>query len=79
MRMSGISAVFEHRLIIVQLAERLALCERQVSRLVRRYETSSPARLVSGRRGQPSNRKLSIDVRARAMGHIRALRRLGPT
>jgi hypothetical protein len=39
--------------------------------LVRRYEASGPAGLVSGRRGQPSNRELPIEVRARAMALVR--------
>ena len=70
-RIKIIAAVAEHRLKVVQAAERLDLCERQVSRLVRRYETSGPAGLVSGRRGQPSNRELPIDLRARAMALVR--------
>jgi transposase len=70
-RIKIIAAVAEHRLKVVQAAERLDLCERQVSRLVRRYETSGPAGLVSGRRGQPSNRELPIDIRARAMALVR--------
>jgi transcriptional regulator with GAF, ATPase, and Fis domain len=39
-RIKIIAAVAEHRLKVVQAAERLDLCERQVSRLVRRYETN---------------------------------------
>ena len=70
-RIKIIAAVAEHRLKVVQAAERLDLCERQVSRLVRRYEASGPAGLVSGRRGQPSNRELPIDLRARAMALVR--------
>jgi len=70
-RIKIIAAVAERRLKVVQAAERLALCERQVSRLVRRYEASGPAGLVSSRRGQPSNRELSIDVRAQAMALVR--------
>src|SRR5471032_3426670 len=70
-RIKIIAAVAEHRLKVVQAAERLDLCERQVSRLVRRYETNGPAGLVSGRRGQPSNRELPIDLRARAMALVR--------
>jgi transposase len=70
-RIKIFAAVAEHRLKVVQAAERLDLCERQVSRLVRRYETSGPAGLVSGRRGQPSNRELPVDVRARAIALVR--------
>ena len=70
-RIKIIAAVAEHRLKVVQAAERLALCERQVSRLVRRYEASGASGLVSGRRGQPSNHELPIDVRVRAMALVR--------
>jgi hypothetical protein len=47
------------------------LCERQISRLCRRYEADGPAGLVSGKRGKPSNRELPIDLRARAMALVR--------
>lgn len=70
-RVKVIAAVAEHRLKVVDAAERLDLCERQVSRLVRRYEASGPAGLVSGWRGQPSNRELPIGLRARAVAIIR--------
>src|SRR5471032_1964064 len=70
-RIKIIAAVAEHRLKVVQAAERLDLCERQVSRLVRRYEAAGPAGLVSARRGQPSNRELPVDLRARAMTLVR--------
>jgi transposase len=70
-RVKIIEAVVQHRLTIVLAAERLQLCERQVSRLVRRYEAAGPAGLVSARRGQPSNRELPVDLRARAMALVR--------
>ncbi|RKT21772.1 helix-turn-helix protein [Paraburkholderia sp. RAU2J] len=44
-RVKIIEAVVQHRLTIVLAAERLQLCERQVSRLVRRYESAGPAGL----------------------------------
>ena len=70
-RVKIIESVVQHGLTIVLAAERLELCERQVSRLVRRYEAAGPAGLVSARRGQPSNRELPIDLRARAMALVR--------
>ena len=70
-RVKIIEAGVQHRLTGVRAAERLQLCERQVSRLVRRYEAAGPAGLVSARRGQPSNRELPVDVRARAMALVR--------
>jgi hypothetical protein len=69
-RVKIIEAVVQHRQTIVLAAERLQLCERQVSRLVRRYEAAGPAGLVSARRGQPSNRELPVAVRARAMALV---------
>ncbi|MEM5332216.1 ISNCY family transposase [Paraburkholderia sp. JHI2823] len=70
-RVKVIEAVVEGRLRCFQAAERLQLSERQISRLCRRYEAAGPAGLVSGRRGQPSNRELSVDLRARAMALVR--------
>ena len=70
-RFKVIEAVCEHRLTMVRAAERLGLCERQISRLVRRYAANGPAGLVSGKRGQPSNRELPVDLRARAMALMR--------
>ncbi|MFX1672356.1 ISNCY family transposase [Paraburkholderia sp. A2WS-5] len=70
-RVKVIEAVVEGRLRCFQAAERLQLSERQISRLCRRYEACGPAGLVSARRGRPSNRELSIDLRARAMALVR--------
>ena len=70
-RVKIIEAVVQRRLTVVLAAERLQLCERQVSRLVRRYAAAGPAGLISARRGQPSNRELPVDLRARAMGLVR--------
>lgn len=70
-RVKIIEAVFERRLKSVQAAERLQLSERQISRLLRRYECSGPAGLVSAKRGRVSNRELPIDIRVRAMALIR--------
>jgi transposase len=70
-RVKVIEAVVEGRLRCLQAAERLGLCERQISRLCRRYEACGAAGLVSGKRGKPSNRELPIDLRARAMALVR--------
>jgi len=61
-RVKIIEAVVEHRLKVFQAAERLQLCERQVNRLVHRYQASGPAGLVSGKRGRPGNHQLSSSV-----------------
>ncbi|WP_233863292.1 ISNCY family transposase [Paraburkholderia adhaesiva] len=70
-RVKVIEAVIEGRLRCFQAAERLQLGVRQISRLCRRYEAAGPAGLVSSKRGRPSNRELSIDLRARAMALVR--------
>ncbi len=70
-RIKVIEAVCEHRLTMVRAAQRLGLCERQIGRLARRYVASGPAGLISGKRGQPSNRELPADLRARAMALVR--------
>jgi len=70
-RIKVIEAVCEHRLTMVRAAERLGLCERQISRLARRYVASGPVGLISGKRGQPSNRELPADLRSRAMALVR--------
>ncbi|PCE30590.1 ISNCY family transposase [Burkholderia ubonensis] len=70
-RVKVIEAVVEGRLRCFQAAERLELSERQISRLCRRYEAAGPAGLVSAKRGRPSNRELSVDLRARAIALIR--------
>ncbi|SAL88896.1 integrase catalytic subunit [Caballeronia choica] len=70
-RIKVIEAVCEHRLTMVGAAARLGLCERQISRLAQRYASSGPAGLVSGKRGQPSNRELPADLRARSMALVR--------
>jgi transposase len=70
-RVKVIEAVVEGRLRCFQAAERLQLGVRQISRLCRRYEACGPAGLVSARRGRPSNRELSVDLRARALALVR--------
>jgi transposase len=70
-RVKVIEAVIEGRLRCLQAAERLQLSVRQISRLCRRCEAAGPAGLVSAKRGRPSNRELSVDLRARAMALVR--------
>ena len=61
-RVKIIEAVVQHRLTIVLAAERLQLCERQVSRLVQRYRPRA-CRTGVGQRGRPGNHQLPMDVR----------------
>ncbi|MGF6572813.1 hypothetical protein ABH945_004934 [Paraburkholderia sp. GAS333] len=66
--MKIIEAVIQHRQTIVLAAERLQLCERQVSQLVWRYEAAGPAGLVSA---QPTSRTLLANLRAQTRALVR--------
>ena len=52
-------------------AQVLGLSERQVRRLLRRYETEGAAGLVSQRRGRPSNRRLAEAVKDEILTRVR--------
>ena len=52
-------------------AQVLNLTVRQVRRLQRRYEGAGAAGLVSGRRGKPSNRRLSDEVKDTILARLR--------
>jgi len=70
-RIKIVEAVVQERLSGVRAAEQLHLSERQISRLRRRFERLGPAGLVSGKRGKPSNRLLSENLRGRVISIIR--------
>jgi transposase len=70
-RVKIIESVVEGRLSGVRAAGQLGLSERQVSRLRRRFEAAGAAGLVSARRGRPSNRQFSVNLRARVLAIIR--------
>ncbi|XUW93878.1 ISNCY family transposase (plasmid) [Burkholderia sp. M6-3] len=70
-RIKVIESVVEGRLSGVRAADQLGLSQRQVLRLKRRFEASGAAGLVSGRRGQPSNRQFSMNLRARVIPIVR--------
>lgn len=71
-RMLVLDRVLARRLTQRAAAEMLSMSERQVRRLVRAYEASGSAALVSKRRGRPSNRKLPEDLRAAVIELVRA-------
>ena len=48
------------------------VCERQLYRLLKRYRAGGAAALASGKRGRPSNRRLSASVSATAIALVRA-------
>jgi transposase len=70
-RVKIIESVVEGRLSGVRAAGQLGLSERQASRLRRRFEAAGAAALVSARRGRPSNRQFSMNLRARVLAIIR--------
>jgi transposase len=64
--------VHERRLTQRRAAQMLGMSLRQVERLYRAYKHSGPKSLVSRKRGRPSNRRLSEELRRTAVGLIRA-------
>lgn len=50
----------------------LGISERQVWRLLKRYRLKGAGGLISGKRGQPSNRKTPHDVRVAVMAVVRS-------
>jgi transposase len=55
-----------------QAAEKLGLCDRQVRRLLRRYERQGAAGLVSRKRGKPSNRRIHQAVKDAILWEVKA-------
>jgi hypothetical protein len=79
-RLEVIRRVLERRLTRVRAGRLLGITARQVRRLCDAYERDGAAGLVSKRRGQPSNRRLSKDVQHRAVALVRNLYSdFGPT
>jgi len=79
-RLKVMAALAEGRLAQVEAGRRLRLCERQVRRILRRYEAEGDAGLVHRARGRPSNRRLPEALRRRVLGRVAATYRdFGPT
>jgi hypothetical protein len=79
-RLKVMAALAEGRLAQVEAGRRLRLCERQVRRILRRYEAEGDAGLVHRARGRPSNRRLPEALRRRVMAQVtKAYRDFGPT
>jgi transposase len=77
--------VKQGELLQVEAAERLKLSYRQTKRLYRRYLTAGASGLVHGSAGKRSNRARPEELRAKALGLVRAHysgepgERFGPT
>jgi len=79
-RLKVVAALAEGRLKQVEAARRLRLSERQVRRILRRYEAEGDAGLVHRSRGGPSNRRLPEALRRRVMAQVaKTYRDFGPT
>ena len=79
-RLEVIRRVLERRLKHGKVAQLLGITARQIRRLCGAYARDGAAGLVSKRRGQPSNRRLSEDLRRRAVELVRDLYAdFGPT
>lgn len=70
-RLKVIQAVVDGLLKPGRAAERLGLTDRQVRRLVNRVRAEGPTGIVSRRRGQPANNRVSPDIAKMAMSLIR--------
>lgn len=66
-RLEVLNRALERRLTQAQAAEQLGLSLRQVERLCRKLPMEAPRGLVSKKRGRASNRKLSDELRRRAL------------
>jgi hypothetical protein len=71
-RLEIIGRVVERRLTQVKAAEQLRLSLRQVQRLCRTYRADGAAGLISRKRGQTSNHKLTSALRERAVDLLRS-------
>ena len=70
-RLAVVRQVPEGRLTQAKAAEFVGLSERQMRRLCAVFEKLGPAGLVSGKRGQPSNRRLPDELRSQAIEIVR--------
>jgi len=70
-RLAVVRQVVEGRLTQAKAGEFIGLSERQVRRLCAAFEELGPAGLVSGKRGQPSNRRLPEELRSQAIEIVR--------
>ena len=70
-RLEVVRRVAEGRLTQAKAGKFIGLSERQVRRLCAAFEERGPAGLVSGKRGQPSNRRLPDELRSRAIEIVR--------
>jgi len=69
-RLEILGRVLERRLTQAQAAEQLGLGVRQVERLCRKLRLDGRQGLVSKKRGRPSNRKLPVALRERALALV---------
>jgi transposase len=70
-RLAVVRQVVEGQLTQAKAGEFIGLSERQVRRLCAAFEKRGPASLVSGKRGQPSNRRLPDELRSQAIEIVR--------
>ena len=70
-RMSVLQDLATSRITVAEAATLMRLTRRQVFRLAKAYPAAGPERLVSRRRGRPSNRRLSGGCASEVIGIIR--------
>ncbi len=64
--------VIEKRLKQAEAAKQLGITDRQVRRLIKRFKEYGPAGLISKKRGQPSNRRMSQQLENHCLRLIRS-------
>ena len=70
-RLEAVQKIKDGRLSVVQAAESLGLSRSQMHRLLQAYERDGAPGLVSRKRGQPSNRRLTESLKLRVLTLIR--------
>ena len=71
-RLEVVQQVIDRRLTQRQAGQRLGLCDRQIRRLLTRYKRTGAAGLVSQRRGRPSHRRFSDELKAQMLKLIQS-------
>ena len=79
-RLKVVQRVVERSLSGVDAAQQLGLTARQIGRLVKAYRADGAAGLVSKKRGKPSNRAYSAEIKERVLSIVRgSYADFGPT
>lgn len=80
LRLDLIEAVVANEISLDEAAESMEVTPRHSRRLLDRYHQMGPSGLINQRRGKPSNNRLPVKLKARAITLLTSeCRKLGPT